>query len=409
MRYIILSCCFFTITAFAQPVPTEYYMMKQKDSLYYLITDKGILKFYSIEASGEFYLTAFYERDFDLKPQFTLNDDHIILAYKDTIFFFNNTSPWELSLDGFYIPGYHITYIFGFGPYFFIRSEETYNLLKFDNGTAITVEDNLFTQPSQRYVFITYPFVVISDLIYKYVAGFDFYPVAPIDIGNVNTGIYGNTLIAYFFWYPPVFGDPPESYLHKFIIEEPDFPHYVYSGWGMNIPQLHISLGNGELIPSENLYYIKWANVIVTPEPVLAYQPSEGDKISITDYYIFLVGDSVQFSKWYAGSVFYPFNWTDLTSTEEFNPQNLTYSLYQNFPNPFNPVTKITWQSPESSRQTIKVFDVLGREIVTLVDEELPPGNHEIEFDARDLTAGIYFYRLSAGKFSETKKMILIK
>jgi len=85
------------------------------------------------------------------------------------------------------------------------------------------------------------------------------------------------------------------------------------------------------------------------------------------------------------------------------------FSLYQNYPNPFNPTTTISWQSPVSSWQTLKVYDVLGSEIATLVNEEKPAGSYEINFDAKGLTSGIYFYTLIAGSFRETKKMILLR
>ena len=85
------------------------------------------------------------------------------------------------------------------------------------------------------------------------------------------------------------------------------------------------------------------------------------------------------------------------------------YSLYQNYPNPFNPSTTITWQMPESGNVTLKIYDVLGREITTLINEELTVGKHETVFDASQLSSGIYFYQLKAGSFVQTKKMILIK
>ncbi|MFZ1280201.1 MAG: T9SS type A sorting domain-containing protein, partial [Ignavibacteriaceae bacterium] len=84
-------------------------------------------------------------------------------------------------------------------------------------------------------------------------------------------------------------------------------------------------------------------------------------------------------------------------------------SLEQNYPNPFNPGTKISWQSSVSSHQTLKVYDVLGNEVATLVDEEKSAGSFEIEFDASELSSGIYFYKLTAGTFVETKKMILLR
>jgi hypothetical protein len=86
-----------------------------------------------------------------------------------------------------------------------------------------------------------------------------------------------------------------------------------------------------------------------------------------------------------------------------------SYYLEQNYPNPFNPSTKISWQSPVSSHQTIKVYDFLGNEIITLVDEFRPAGSYEISFNGIDLASGIYFYQLQADDFSETRKMILLK
>ncbi len=84
-----------------------------------------------------------------------------------------------------------------------------------------------------------------------------------------------------------------------------------------------------------------------------------------------------------------------------------SYNLAQNYPNPFNPSTKISWQSPVGSHQTLKIYDVLGNEVATFVDEFREAGRYEITFDASNLASGIYFYRLQAGSFVETKKMIL--
>jgi len=89
------------------------------------------------------------------------------------------------------------------------------------------------------------------------------------------------------------------------------------------------------------------------------------------------------------------------------------YSLNQNNPNPFNPSTKISWQTPVSGWQTLKVYDVLGNEVATLVDEYRTAGSYEVAFKStvgsRQLANGVYFYRLQAGDFVETKKMILLK
>lgn len=88
-------------------------------------------------------------------------------------------------------------------------------------------------------------------------------------------------------------------------------------------------------------------------------------------------------------------------------PEN--FLLKQNYPNPFNPSTVISWQLPVSSQVTIKIYDVIGNEVAVLVNEEKPAGSYEVNFDAGGLTSGIYFCRIYAGSFVETKKMILMK
>ena len=85
------------------------------------------------------------------------------------------------------------------------------------------------------------------------------------------------------------------------------------------------------------------------------------------------------------------------------------YYLGQNYPNPFNPNTTISWQSPESGIQSLKVFDLLGNEVSTLIDEYKPAGNYEIKFNANGLPSGTYFYQLKSGTHVETRKMILLK
>jgi hypothetical protein len=85
------------------------------------------------------------------------------------------------------------------------------------------------------------------------------------------------------------------------------------------------------------------------------------------------------------------------------------YKLYNNYPNPFNPATNIKYQITNNKFTTLKIFDVLGREVKSLVNEFQKAGVYEVSFDATDLTSGIYFYRLQSGDFNEVKKMILIK
>jgi photosystem II stability/assembly factor-like uncharacterized protein len=105
------------------------------------------------------------------------------------------------------------------------------------------------------------------------------------------------------------------------------------------------------------------------------------------------------------------FKTTTSTVTSVENEKRLpsTFYLEQNYPNPFNPSTKISWQSPVGSHQVLKVFDVLGNEVATLVNEYKPAGMHNIQFTINNLASGIYFYQLKAGSYIQTKKMILVK
>lgn len=99
------------------------------------------------------------------------------------------------------------------------------------------------------------------------------------------------------------------------------------------------------------------------------------------------------------------------TNIRDDNQSISHFSLFQNYPNPFNPSTPISWQSPVSSWQTLKIYDVLGNEIATLVDEYKHAGSYEVEFDASkyNLTSGIFLYKLKVGDYSSSKKMILMK
>jgi len=85
------------------------------------------------------------------------------------------------------------------------------------------------------------------------------------------------------------------------------------------------------------------------------------------------------------------------------------YSLSQNYPNPFNPTTNIRYQIPNNSYVVLKIYDILGKEIATLVNEKLKAGEYESTFDGSGLPSGVYFYKLEAGEYSETKKMLVIK
>lgn len=99
----------------------------------------------------------------------------------------------------------------------------------------------------------------------------------------------------------------------------------------------------------------------------------------------------------------------DAVSVDDEILQSLTFSLSQNYPNPFNPLTSIHYAIGKRQFVTLKVYDILGNEIVTLVNDEKSAGNYEVNFNASNIPSGVYFYRLQAGSFIQTKKMILLK
>jgi hypothetical protein len=102
--------------------------------------------------------------------------------------------------------------------------------------------------------------------------------------------------------------------------------------------------------------------------------------------------------------------YNNVVSVEVNNPKiPAEFNLEQNYPNPFNPKTVIGYRLPVTGNVTLKVYDVLGSEVATLVNEYKPAGRYEVNFNAESLSSGIYFYKLRAGSYNETKKMVLIR
>ncbi|MFN3694164.1 MAG: GDSL-type esterase/lipase family protein [Ignavibacterium sp.] len=154
-----------------------------------------------------------------------------------------------------------------------------------------------------------------------------------------------------------------------------------------------------------NNYVIDFWNGIAQSNGFILPQFNSGDGIHLNN-----AGHRILYER--ASSAVYP----TLVNVEFYYDESLrVFVLFQNYPNPFNPTTKISWHSPVSSWQTLKVYDVLGREVATLVDEYREAGKYEINFPneetghALSLPSGLYFYQLRSGNFTETKKMILMK
>lgn len=151
--------------------------------------------------------------------------------------------------------------------------------------------------------------------------------------------------------------------------------------------------------------------------PVIDIVPGTWEQFGVDAPEILIESESMDM--WYSGfsnmnnsQIGYAHSST--VNVETLSTLLVEFTLYQNYPNPFNPITSIQYSISNKQFVTLKVYDILGNEIVTLVNEELLAGEYEVIFDAEkygdaSLQSGIYFYRLSAGRFSQTKKLVLIK
>jgi hypothetical protein len=163
-----------------------------------------------------------------------------------------------------------------------------------------------------------------------------------------------------------------------------------------------------EDIDSDSITYsFTTAPEFLTIDPVtglISGTPGAGD---IGEHIVVVLvddGNGNQVSQHFTLSVGVP---TGVTDGSDRIPDSFT--LYQNFPNPFNPSTTIRFSIPEQSKVTLIVYDMLGREVATLVDEQLQPGEYSRLFDARHLAGGVYPYRLRAGEYVQTKRLLLVK
>ncbi|MHB9039908.1 MAG: T9SS type A sorting domain-containing protein [Melioribacteraceae bacterium] len=170
---------------------------------------------------------------------------------------------------------------------------------------------------------------------------------------------------------------------------------------------------NPQIIVNEKFFIgIEWAGSINDQFAIYADADGEGESQNRawekwsdgTFHDMFTSWNNFDVDLWIA-SVFTVL--TDVKKDENVIPSD--YVLYQNYPNPFNPTTNIEYSIPHSGFVSIKVYDVLGKEITTLINEEMRPGNYKVKFDGSKLTSGVYFYQLRAGIFSQIQKFLLIK
>ena len=258
----------------------------------------------------------------------------------------------------------------------------------------------------------------------------------PIDTAVVNNGLFVGSKIL-----PGAKNLKMTSFMQNQRyysgLEDPDAAVEVwnylrgYNSYGEIINPCSLEIGNvvGVSCSDVNPFYLYsgdpesnfgWLDTLALDQRILVntgpFKLKQNEPVEIWGAYIVGRGsnnlNSVTIAKEYVEYAFkyYKSNFTNLpVNVKNENLIVSNFILYQNYPNPFNPLTTIKYQIPETGRVTLKVFDILGQKVVTLTDKEQLAGNYEVEFDAKGLASGIYFYKLQTELYSSTKKMLLLK
>jgi hypothetical protein len=186
--------------------------------------------------------------------------------------------------------------------------------------------------------------------------------------------------------------------------------HFFYKYTGVGGDQISASAGftkQGTAIAAGS--FGDTATTSAYKEAVIPLTYNDGSAVPDTGL---VVVDIAPLTGCHAGSTFIVDDFgldltTDVTERAPGIPKE--YSLRQNFPNPFNPVTNIVYDIPASSHVRLAVYDIIGREVAVLVNSYHSPGRYRAEFDASRLTSGVYFYRIDAAGFTRTKTMLVVK
>jgi hypothetical protein len=227
-------------------------------------------------------------------------------------------------------------------------------------------------------------------------------------------------------WVVDTVGIPNTVNYFNFMSAHPDgtiFGTGIYASWlykRINNAWAPVTIPAGDVITAMSIdntgnIFIALENWAVYPSVDIGVYYSK-DKGATWDY---VALDSIQVNSLvsfgastYAitnGYGVYLLNPGNATAVKNSNTQLKSFVLYQNYPNPFNPSTVISYQMPTAGHVVLKVYDILGRDVETLVDEEKSAGNYKLTFNGSRLASGMYFYQLKTGAYLQTKKLMLIK
>lgn len=205
----------------------------------------------------------------------------------------------------------------------------------------------------------------------------------------------------------------PDTNRHDFggnsiAFSKGDFNKDGYKDFSMQGVDLTMHLG-GPRVSNYNRYgKTGLAGIYGYPDKSIPVGDQNGD--SVYDFAVCKLTFLTGIDEWFGYLVIYAGRDDIHVDVDESpTPISKNFELYQNYPNPFNPTTTISYTLQPSGNITLKVFDVLGREVATLVNESKSAGRYSIQFDASSLSSGIYFYRLQDGNFIQTKEMVVAK
>ncbi len=256
----------------------------------------------------------------------------------------------------------------------------------------------------------------VYDTLYSYPDTTTFYNTSVIVVGDI-------TNLAVKFSVDSTW----ENYqIEKIIFSVPDGVDTI--GWSY----LRISIGDfpeDSLLYTHQVFFNEISHFpdysIITPVQTITISNNNNFYLSSSLLYFLSISQDLgyavpgQFAYWFSlieWIEYVPFYFNlkvvvkkNVTSVDDLTLLPTEFQLHQNYPNPFNPATTISWQTPVSGWQTIKIYNSLGEEIETLVDEYKPAGMYKVQFTVNNLPSGVYFYQLRAGEFVQTKKMILMK
>lgn len=195
-----------------------------------------------------------------------------------------------------------------------------------------------------------------------------------------------------------------------------DAKYFTMGTGGVDLLYYSDSVSGSPTNITDRLYYtfinLSTPTVYGTPVQISQHWPFWSSRLFIPSLIEFYNAAGDLGAIWVGGPSPYKLYWDGYNLTTRINNQPeiaKDYSLSQNYPNPFNPVTRIDFSIPKTGLVTLKIYDILGKEVNVLVNKEYSAGVYSVDFDGSKLSSGVYFYKLTSGSYIETKKMMLIK